>query len=215
MHLSKSSVLLSVQKPWVEFHHLLAYISIPHYIYTTYAVIIINCRLSSRQSNRWRDVKYFPLSSPVTGRPCCPHKVLKQQQPKSSMWFWVSCWLHLLKGEIITNRDSHQGYTLKNVFNIIQRRKTCGTILQCSRSFTDIFRPSKLKKTFPQKKQSSLNVDVDSNFLLVVLLFAFKNWSLATLKTFVQCFYINNTAKRIIKNERNPVDSIIILFKKK
>ena len=92
------------------------------------------------------------LSSPVTGWPCCPHKVLKQQQPKSSMWFWVSCWLHLLKGEIITNRDSHQGYTLKNVFNIIQRRKTCGTILQCSRSFTDIFRPSKLKKTFPQKK---------------------------------------------------------------
>ena len=152
MHLSKSSVLLSVQKPWVEFHHLLAYISIPHYIYTTYAVIIINCRLSSRQSNRWRDVKYFPLSSPVTGWPCCPHKVLKQQQPKSSMWFWVSCWLHLFKGEIITNRDSHQGFTLKNVFNIIQRRKTCGTILQCSRSFTDIFRPSKLKKTFPQKK---------------------------------------------------------------
>ena len=81
-----------------------------------------------------------------------------------------------------------------------------------SRTFLD---RQNSKKHFLKKKQSSLNVDVDSNFLLVVLLFAFKNWSLATLKTFVQCFYINNTAKRIIKNERNPVDSIIILFKKK
>jgi hypothetical protein len=58
------SSFISFKKPWDEFHYLLTSYYRSMYI-PLYAVILINCRLSSRQSHRWRDVKYFPLPTPL------------------------------------------------------------------------------------------------------------------------------------------------------
>ena len=137
-------------------------------------------------------------------------------QQQSSMWLGVSCWLYLLKGEIITNRDSHQGYTLKNVFHIIQKKKNLSYHFTMFQIFHGHFSTVKLEKNISSKKNNhrKMLTLIPTFFCCFCFVICFLKLVVGHLKNFCSMyFYINKTAKRIInmKNERNPVDSIIIL----